>query len=515
MSKITIGQAPSTLIPKYIGSEFDHVVTVGMNIESVKKVAMLDQEDLTTVADNIEEIVVVGDNIEYVVDVAEGLHGMPVTTFTGPNPPTVTPIPEGSNWFCTENGRTYIYYVDLDSGQWVESTPQSGFPTEIEGIYDGIRDGVVTTAPSENAVFDALALKAPLGHTHPWEDVSGKPATFPPSAHSHTPSEAGAAPAVHGHTIADVSGLQGALDGKVSKSGDVMVGKLTLPNLQTDAFLAFQEVNQLGTVLSSNSAGYTEIVRQTASGPEWGTGIRAYGGADWRIGAEPIITAAGGTLTGPLKLSSTGTDEERIVGLTDGNPSWFVGKEAGDADVVLYSYDHGNYLTIKADSIQFAKDPVSNAAQGTGGASLTRKDYVDNTFVKKSGDTIDGTLNLVGGGGNKNVRLNYESIGYYNGDILRFYPYYEVSDDSYRISRYDSAGNYIGLAFQAFPSGATNISDPHSMSPQGTGVGSLTRKDYVDTTLLEVREALQAEIATLRAELAEMRTLMINNSLPL
>lgn len=158
--KISLGQAPNALIPKYIGTEFDHVVNVSMNMDSVKKVATMDPEDLAAVADNIEDVVTVGDNIEYVIDVAEGLHGMPVVTFTGPNPPTVQPIPEGSNWFCTENGRTYLYYIDEDSRQWVESTPQSGFPTETPGIFDGIRDGVTLTAPTENAVYDALTLKA-------------------------------------------------------------------------------------------------------------------------------------------------------------------------------------------------------------------------------------------------------------------------------------------------------------------------------------------------------------------
>lgn len=159
MSKVSAGQAGSTLIPKYIGTEFDSVVTVASNIEAVVAVANIDTEELALIADNIDQVVAVGDNIEYVVDVAEGLQGMPVVTFTSATPPTVTPIPDGSTWFCTENGRTYIYYVDVDSGQWVESTPQSAFPTEVAGIYDGIRDGVVVTAPTENAVYDALQGK--------------------------------------------------------------------------------------------------------------------------------------------------------------------------------------------------------------------------------------------------------------------------------------------------------------------------------------------------------------------
>ena len=46
----------------------------------------------------------------------------------------------------------------------------------------------------------ALDNKSNLGHGHAWNDISGKPATFTPSAHAHA--------------ISDVTGLQSALDGK-------------------------------------------------------------------------------------------------------------------------------------------------------------------------------------------------------------------------------------------------------------------------------------------------------------
>lgn len=222
MSKVSIGQASSTLIPKYIGSDFDSVITVADNIESVKKVAIMDPADLGTVADNIDQVVAVGDNIEYVVDVAEGLQGMPVTTFAGANPPTVDPIPEGSNWYCTENGRTYIYYVDEDSGQWVESTPQSGWPTEIEGIYNGIRDGVTVSAPTENAVFDALVEKAEK---------------------------------VHSHAISDVTGLQEALDAKAEIAQFEQAGELS-PTAAWNAVPAYTD-ETLGDTLNSQALALT------------------------------------------------------------------------------------------------------------------------------------------------------------------------------------------------------------------------------------------------------------------
>lgn len=95
--KINSGQAPSTLIPEYIGSAFDKVVEVA-------------------------------DNIEYVKDVATGIAGLPVQGYIGSTPPLQPRV--GAEWYCTTDGRTYVWYKDNDSGQWVESSPQSTVETD-------------------------------------------------------------------------------------------------------------------------------------------------------------------------------------------------------------------------------------------------------------------------------------------------------------------------------------------------------------------------------------------------
>ena len=59
-----------------------------------------------------------------------------------------------------------------------------------------------------------------------WDDVTGKPATFPPSAHIHAIADVtnlqtaldGKASSVHGHSIAEVTGLQTALDAKAGST---------------------------------------------------------------------------------------------------------------------------------------------------------------------------------------------------------------------------------------------------------------------------------------------------------
>ena len=90
--KINAGQASSTLIPEYIGSAFDKVITVA-------------------------------DNIDHIKEIAEGIEGISVTGHIGDTPPTQPTV--GAIWYCTLDGRSYVWYEDVDSGQWVESSPQS------------------------------------------------------------------------------------------------------------------------------------------------------------------------------------------------------------------------------------------------------------------------------------------------------------------------------------------------------------------------------------------------------
>ena len=103
--KVNSGQAPSTLIPEYLGSDFDKVASVA-------------------------------ENLEYVKQVAEGIAGLPVKSYAGPTPPS-QPL-AGAEWYCTADGRTYFYYIDKDSAQWVEASPQSLIPTDlVNKLYTG------------------------------------------------------------------------------------------------------------------------------------------------------------------------------------------------------------------------------------------------------------------------------------------------------------------------------------------------------------------------------------------
>jgi phage-related tail fiber protein len=73
------------------------------------------------------------------------------------------------------------------------------------------------------------------GTTVAWDDVTGKPSTFPPSTHGHAISEVtnlqttldGKAATIHAHAIADVTGLQTALDGKAPTTHNHTTAQVT------------------------------------------------------------------------------------------------------------------------------------------------------------------------------------------------------------------------------------------------------------------------------------------------
>lgn len=105
-------------------------------------------------------------------------------------------------------------YDDATSSLTISLTGES-FTTAEQAKLSGIATGATVNA-TDAALRDrethtgaqaigtvtglqaALDGKAASGHTHAWADVTGRPATFPPAAHTHT--------------IGDVTGLQADLD---------------------------------------------------------------------------------------------------------------------------------------------------------------------------------------------------------------------------------------------------------------------------------------------------------------
>ncbi len=88
-----------------------------------------------------------------------------------------------------ENDREYVTQEELGD---------AGYGDMLKSVYDTDNDGKVDMAEAADSV--------------PWTGVTGKPSTFPPSSHTHI--------------ISNITGLQVALDGKMS------VGPLTWNDLK-------------------------------------------------------------------------------------------------------------------------------------------------------------------------------------------------------------------------------------------------------------------------------------------
>jgi len=139
------------------------------------------------------------------------------------------------------NGQTGV--VVLDSDDVAEGATNLYFTAaraKAAAVADAIANGVLDVAPSQNAVFDALALKADLVHTHIIADVTGLQAALDGKAatvHTHAISDVtglqtaldGKADVTHTHIIADVTGLQTALDAKAPLASPALTGSPTAP----------------------------------------------------------------------------------------------------------------------------------------------------------------------------------------------------------------------------------------------------------------------------------------------
>ena len=125
------------------------------------------------------------------------------------------PASDDPDW--TPVGWTYKVVVNYNGNKYT-------FDTVIP--YDAV-DGEIRFSDLVPALDGGSELYAAFSHTHEggggstaWNDITGKPSTFPPSTHTHPQSDvtglvadlSGKAATVHTHAISDVTDLQTALD---------------------------------------------------------------------------------------------------------------------------------------------------------------------------------------------------------------------------------------------------------------------------------------------------------------
>ena len=160
-------------------------------------------------------------------------------------------------------GAQYPLFAQWDSTGKIINMVCKGYTVRVQSA---------ATADSANAVT--------------WGNVSGKPSTFTPSSHTHTIANVtglqtaldGKAASSHTHTIANVTGLQTALDGKAASghNHDTVYSKLnhthTIANVTNLQTTLDSKVNNAPTLVTNwnnaTSAGYYYAAKGATNAPE-------------------------------------------------------------------------------------------------------------------------------------------------------------------------------------------------------------------------------------------------------
>lgn len=90
--------------------------------------------------------------------------------FVGSNPPLDPP--DGKRWFDTTSGRTYIYYNDCDTKQWVEDNPQNNSVVDQSALIRSMADGSFGAFSHRNKIINGKM------------DVSQRGTSFSNAAHA-------------------------------------------------------------------------------------------------------------------------------------------------------------------------------------------------------------------------------------------------------------------------------------------------------------------------------------------
>lgn len=245
------------------------------------------------------------------------------------------------------------------------------FPPAAHGhSWDQItgKPETATRWPAWGEVTDKPATFTPAPHSQDWGTITGKPATYPPS--------------IHGHAMADVTGLLAALDEKAPLTGPVFNngqpaasaasavviggGGLAaalrfLPRASVGAFNSLVQVNDVAVIFDAGSNGYG-IVLGPATAVAGGLGLRISGNGNVNvagaIAATSDVTANQNVTSATANLVLAPTGAGNIFLRPNGKASG-VGEAKIDAAGNLTvtgsitpagGYDYGSSRKLKSDT---------------------------------------------------------------------------------------------------------------------------------------------------------------------
>lgn len=159
--------------------------------------------------------------------------------YVGDTPPPL-PVPN-TFWYESDTGYLLLRYNDGNSEQWVQVNNAGLTDAPSDGKSYGRKNGAwaeVTVTVAWGDITGIPATFPPSAHTHAYSSLTGIPATFPPSAHTHdystlTGIPATFPPSAHSHPQSEVTGLvaaQAAQDSSISAAAGAATAANTNAN---------------------------------------------------------------------------------------------------------------------------------------------------------------------------------------------------------------------------------------------------------------------------------------------
>jgi hypothetical protein len=251
------------------------------------------------------------------------------------------------------------------------------------------------------------AIEADLAVPPAWTEITGKPATFPPSSHGHPQSEitnlvsdlAGKAPTVHTHTTAQVTGLDTALAAKAPLASPALTGIPTTPSPAAN-----DNSTQIATtnfvVAATTTGGYptqAAIVDADALfGNQSGTGKAKWLWSTLKEAARVFIVGFANVFTVRQEFSG-GSDANAIAASnsTMGQIKIFNSVAGGAARLGFSTAGFGGFFGIDSDSVwKVGGWSMGAAAYKLLHEGLSADFNVNNSFITQQEANVPSTANF-------------------------------------------------------------------------------------------------------------------------
>lgn len=224
---------------------------------------------------------------------------------------------DGGRWVYKGTGSktveaSYIMLADV-TPDWnqIVNVPTTFLPSTHSHTHTDVNGFTWANLGSKPLTF------APSAHGHAWSEITGVPASFAPTAHTHDWSEVTGKPTIFASNIANVSGLQGALDARLTTGNPAASGSMTVSgSVPSVRFVETDQTAPSGGWQFNVNSGHLYLRKNTASPVDFST--------------QNIVITINGT-TDVVSFANT-------PAVSGGNQIWHAGNDGAgsglDADLV-------------------------------------------------------------------------------------------------------------------------------------------------------------------------------------